>query len=385
MSDPIWPGRPYPLGATVDEHGTQFAVYARHAEAVDLCLYDPADPRREVRRVRLPDRTGHVWHCHLPGVGPGTLYGYRAYGPYEPEVGHRYNPAKLLVRIPYARAIAGEVDFRGPGLRLPAGRAGRGPAPDERDDADWVPRSVVVGDHYDWEGDAPPRTPWHRSIIYEMHVRGFTMRHPEVPPELRGTYAGLATPPVLRHLTHAGRHGGRAAAGPRVRRRSVPAGARAAQLLGLLARSATSRPSSATPAGGSRGEQVDEFQAMVKALHRAGIEVILDVVYNHTAEGNHLGPTLCFKGLDNAHLLPAVARGPPLLPWTTPAPATRSTCTQPQTLKLVMDSLRYWVERDARGRLPLRPGGHPGARPRPVRPGLALPVARCSRIRCSRG
>jgi glycogen operon protein len=341
MSDPIWPGRPYPLGATVEEHGTQFAVYARHAEAVDLCLYDPADPRREVRRVRLPDRTGHVWHCHLPGVGPGTLYGYRAYGPYEPELGHRYNPAKLL-QDPYARALAGAVDFRGPVTGYPPGGPEEDLTPDERDDADWVPRSVVVGDHYDWQGDAPPRTPWHRSIIYEMHVRGFTMRHPEVPPELRGTYAGLASPPVLRHLTTLGITAVELLPvheyvdDPFLQERGLR-NYWGYSTLGYFA------PEQRYSAGGNRGEQVNEFRAMVKALHRAGIEVILDVVYNHTAEGNHLGPTLCFKGLDNRTYYRLSSEAPRYVMDYT-GTGNSLDLTQPQTLKLVMDSLRYWVE-----------------------------------------
>jgi len=340
MSAPIWPGKPFPLGATPDGRGTQFAVYARHAEAIELCLFDPADPQREARRIRLPDRTGHVWHGYLPGVGPGTLYGYRAQGPYEPELGHRYNPAKLL-QDPYARAIAGEVDFRGPIYGYRKGAKDEDQSADDQDDAAFVPRSVVVADHYDWQGDAPPLTPWHRSIIYEAHVRGFTMRHPEVPPELRGTYAGLATAPALRHLTSLGitavellpvheyvDHPFLAARGLR--------NYWGYSTLGYFA------PEQRYAAGGARGEQVDEFRSLVKALHGAGIEVILDVVYNHTGEGNHLGPTLCLKGLDNRtyyRLSPEAPR------YNVDYTGTGNSLdlTNPQTLKLVMDSLRYWV------------------------------------------
>ncbi len=341
MSESVWPGRPFPLGATPDEHGTQFAVYARHAEAMELCLYDPGNPSREVRRVRLPDRTGHVWHGYLPGVGPGTLYGYRAYGPYEPELGHRYNPAKLL-QDPYARAISGQVDFRGPVFGYRQGGSDEDLTPDDEDDAGSVPRSVVVGDHYDWAGDTPPRTAWHRSVVYEMHVRGFTMRHPEVPPELRGTYAGLATPPAIRHLTTLGVTAVELLPvheyvdDPFLQDRGLR-NYWGYSTLGYFA------PEQRYASARGPGRQVDEFRGMVQALHRAGIEVILDVVYNHTAEGNHLGPTLSFKGLDNRTYYRLSGETPR---YTMDYTGTGNSLdlTQPQTLKLVMDSLRYWVD-----------------------------------------
>ena len=340
MPSDLWPGLPFPLGATSDSGGTQFAVYSRHAEAIDLCLFDPDRPDQEVRRVRLPERTGHVWHGYLPGVGPGTLYGYRALGAYEPEMGHRFNPAKLL-QDPYARAVAGEVDFRGPVSAYRRGSRQEDLEPDEEDDAPWVPRSVVVGDHYDWGDDRPPRTPWHRSVIYEVHVRGFTMRHPEVPPELRGTYAGLATPPTVQHLT--------------------ALGVTAVELLpvheyvddpflqnkGLRNYWGYSplcffAPEQRYASAGNRGQQVDEFRGMVKALHQAGLEVILDVVYNHTAEGNHLGPTLCLKGLDNRTYYRLSGESPRhFMDYT--GTGNSLDLTQPQVVKLVMDSLRYWV------------------------------------------
>ena len=292
----IAPGNPFPLGANFDGEGTGFAVYARHAEAVDLCLFDGASPR-EAERVRFTEKTGHVWHAYLPDVRPGTLYGYRAHGPYEPHEGLRYNPAKLLVD-PYARAIHGEVDLNGPiyGYRL--GQPDHDLVRDDADDAGSAPKCVVVDSRFDWGDDRPPRTPWRRSVIYEVHVKGFTMRHPEVPPELRGTYAGFATGPAIDHL--------------------VRLGVTAVELLPvheyvddpfLVAKGLTNywgystigyfAPEQKYASSGSRGEQVTEFREMVKALHRAGIEVILDVVYNHTAEGNHLGPTLSFRGLDN--------------------------------------------------------------------------------------
>jgi isoamylase len=336
----IWPGRPYPLGATPDADGTSFAVYARHAERVDLCLFDPADPSREVRRAALHEKTGHVFHAYLPGIRPGALYGFRAHGAYEPEAGVRFNPAKLLVD-PYARALSGEVDWKGPVFGYPVGAPEQDLARDDRDSAAAMPKGVVVADHFDWGDDRRPATPWHRSVIYEVHVKGFTARHPEVPPELRGTYLGLSSPPAIEHL--------------------VRLGITAVELLpvhefvddpflagrGLRNYWGYSTLGYFAPeqryARGTRGEQVTEFRQMVKALHAAGIEVILDVVFNHTAEGNHLGPTLSLKGLDNPTYYRLVEEAPRYYRDTTGTGNSLDT-TQPQTLKLVMDSLRYWVE-----------------------------------------
>jgi glycogen operon protein len=335
-----WPGSPSPLGASFDGEGTNFAVYARHAEGLELCIYDAKDPAREVRRVPMRERTGHVWHVYLPAVGPGTLYGYRAHGPYEPESGLRFNAAKLLVD-PYARAISGATDFDGPVFGYRRGPPEEDLALDPEDGAAAVPRSVVVGNHFDWEGDRRPQTPWHRSLLYEVHVKGFTMRHPEVPPELRGTYLGFASPPAVDHL--------------------VRLGVTAVELLPLhefvddpflQARGLTNYWGYSTLgyfapaqryARGSRGEQVTEFREMVKALHRAGIEVILDVVYNHTAEGNHLGPTLSLKGLDNPTYYRLVEESPRHY-WDATGCGNSLDTTDPWTAKLVMDSLRYWVE-----------------------------------------
>jgi isoamylase len=336
----IWPGRPSPLGATFDGEGTNFAVYARSAEALDLCLYAADDPGREVRRVRLHEKTGHVWHAYLPGIGPGTLYGYRAHGPYEPEKGLRFNPAKVLVD-PYARAISGEADLGGPIFAYRQDAPEQDLARDDRDSAAATPKSVVVGNHFEWGDDRRPGTPLHRSVIYEVHVKGFTARHPEVPPELRGTYLGLASPAALDHL--------------------VKLGVTAVELLPvheflddpfLEAKGLTNYWGYSTLgffapeqryARGSRGEQVTEFRQMVKALHAAGIEVILDVVYNHTAEGNHLGPTLSLKGLDNATYYRLVPDSPRHY-WDATGCGNSLDTTNPQTVKLVMDSLRYWVE-----------------------------------------
>ncbi|MFT3917277.1 MAG: glycogen debranching protein GlgX [Anaeromyxobacteraceae bacterium] len=342
MEEPaVWPGRPFPLGATLDAGGVNFAVFSRDAERIELCLYDPADHRRETRRVRLRERTGHVFHGYLPGVKLGTPYGYRAHGPYAPAEGLRFNPAKLLVD-PYARAISGEVDLDGPVFGYPLGGADEDLVPCERDSAPWMPRSIVCdGEAFDWGDDRPPRTPWHRSIVYEVHVKGFTQRHPGVPPELRGTYSGFASPPAIDHL--------------------VKLGVTAVELLPvheyaeepfLRGRGLTNYWGYSTLgyfapeqryARESGGQQVEEFKELVKALHRAGLEVLLDVVYNHTAEGNHLGPTLSLKGLDNRTYY-RLSPENPRFSWDVTGTGNTLDTTDPQTLKLVMDSLRYWVE-----------------------------------------
>ncbi len=338
--DRVWPGRPHPLGATFDGHGVNFAVYSRDAERVEVCLYDTDEPSRLVRSLRLPEVTGHVWHGYVPGLQTGTLYGFRAHGPWAPAEGLRFNPSKLLVD-PYARAIHGKVDWSAPVFGYPRG-APDAEAMDDRDDAAGVPRAVVVTDLFDWGGDTHPENPWHRSVIYELHVRGFTMRHPDVPPELRGTYAGLATPAAIGHLRRLG--------------------VTAVELMPvheyvddpfLLERGLTNywgystlghfAPEQRYSSLGSRGGQIADFKEMVKGLHRAGIEVIIDVVYNHTCEGNHLGPTLSLKGLQNDayyRLVPEDRR------YYLDSTGTGNSLNvpDPQTLKLVMDSLRYWRE-----------------------------------------
>jgi glycogen operon protein len=337
--DRIWPGREHPLGATPEEAGVNFAVYASAAERVEVCLFDAQDPRREVRRIPLPQVTAHVWHGLVPGLRPGALYGLRAWGPYQPKRGLRYNGNKLLVD-PYARAIVGKPDYGGGVFAYRQGEPDE--AMDERDDADAMPRCVVTDGHFDWEGDAPPRTPLLRSIIYEVHVRGFTMRNLEIPEPLRGTYAGFVSPPALRHLQ---RLGVTAVELLPVHEyvdepHLVEKGLRdywGYNTLGYFA------PEQRYAAAGVRGEQVQEFKELVKALHRAGIEVLQDVVYNHTAEGNHLGPHLSLKGLDNATYYRLVADDPGRY-WDSTGCGNSLNLPHPQTLKLVMDSLRYWVE-----------------------------------------
>jgi len=339
MGEKVWPGRPHPLGATADDEGVNFAVYSSGAERVEICIFDERDPARETRRIPLSEVTAHVWHGYVPGLAPGALYGVRAWGPYDPARGLRYNGHKLLVD-PYARALVGDADFKQP---IFAYRPGEGDdALDERDSAPGVPRAVVMGDGFDWQGDAPPAHPWHRSIIYEVHVRGFTMRHPEVPEKLRGTYAGFGHPAAVAHLQKLG--------------------VTAVELLPVHEftddASLTDKglenywgystlcffaPEQRYCSSGVRGEQVAEFKQMVRALHKAGIEVILDVVYNHTAEGSELGPTLSLKGLDTATYY-RLSPDDPRHFWDSTACGNTLNVPHPQTLKLVMDSLRYWVE-----------------------------------------
>jgi glycogen operon protein len=335
----IWPGRPYPLGATWDGAGVNFALFSERATAVELCLFDHSDGPVETR-VPLRERTDLVWHGYVPGVGPGQLYGYRVHGPYDPERGVRFNPAKLLID-PYAKAMAGAFRWDDPVFGYRVGDRAEDLARDERDSGGCVAKAVVTDPAFDWQGDRPPRIPWHRTVLYEVHVRGFTVRHPGVPAPLRGTYAGLATPASLEHLTRLG--------------------VTAVELLpvhshvdepALVQRGLTNywgynsigffAPDGRYAADAALGASVREFKAMVKALHRAGLEVILDVVYNHTAEGNHLGPTLSFRGIDN----PAYYRLDPARPrYYRDYTGCGNTLDlrQPRALQLVMDSLRYWI------------------------------------------
>ncbi|HZZ84977.1 MAG TPA: glycogen debranching protein GlgX [Anaeromyxobacteraceae bacterium] len=336
-----WPGKSYPLGARWDGEGVNFAVFSKRAEKVEVCLFDPQDPARELQRVELTEVTGFVWHGYFPGLKPGALYGLRVHGPYDPERGLRFNANKLLMD-PYARAIDGEVDFQGPVYGYRVGAPQEDLAFCDADSAPSMPRCVVLDDDdFDWSGDARPETPWHRSVIYELHVRGFTMRHPQVPPELRGTYAGLASPPAVEHL----------------RRLGVTAvellpvheyvddpflqgkGLRnywGYSTLGYFA------PEHRYSASGSRGGQVTEFKQLVKTLHQAGVEVILDVVFNHTCEGNQLGPTLSFRGLENESYYKLAAEPRFYSDFT--GTGNSLDVSNPQVLRLVMDSLRYWTD-----------------------------------------
>jgi isoamylase len=329
---PTAAGWPPPLGATPEDGGTTFAVWSG-AEAMDLCLYD--DAGRE-SRVRLTDRTQGVWHAHLPGVDAGARYGFRAHGPWDPWHGHRFNPAKLLVD-PYARAIEGHLS---PDDAVLDHVGDDDTQLDPRDSAPFVPRSVVVDAQLDWTGDRSPRVPWSDTVLYELHVRGFTMRHPDVPARQRGSYAGLAHPAVLEHLTSLG-----------VTTVELLPVHQHVPELALLRRGLTNfwgyntlgffAPHAGYSSSGSRGGQVREFAAMVRAMHDAGLEVVLDVVYNHTAEGGHSGPTLSWRGLDNLSYY-RLRHGRLYEDYT--GCGNTLDLRHPRTLAMVTDSLRYWVQ-----------------------------------------
>ena len=329
-----WPGRPSPLGATWDGEGTNVALFTQGAEAVEVCLFDEAG---QETRIPLEESTFHVWHGYLPQVGPGQRYGFRVDGPFVPASGHRFNPAKLLVD-PYARAVEGQFQLDDAVFGSVPGRDGQQL---HRDSAPYVPRSVVVHDMFPWGEDVRPRTAWADSVVYELHVKGFTAQHPDIPPDLRGTYAGLGHPAAIAHLT--------------------TLGVTAVELMPvhhfvsephLLRKGLTNywgynslayfAPHAAYSASGSRGEQVREFKAMVRSLHAAGIEVLLDVVYNHSAEGDQTGPTLSFRGIDNLSYYRTEQASRARYRDYTGCGNTLD-ARSPHVLQLIMDSLRYWV------------------------------------------
>ncbi len=328
-----WPGRPYPLGATFDGAGTNFALFSEVAERVELCLFDEAGS--ETRHV-LPETTGHVWHGYIPTVTPGQRYGYRVHGPWAPGDGQRCNPAKLLLD-PYAKAIEGTVTWHEACYPYRPGSPDRR---DDRDSAPHVPRSVVINPFFDWSEDHLPRRSLHESVIYEVHVRGFTMTHPGIPDDVRGTYAGLAHPAALQHLTDLGVTAIELMPVHQfVHDQSlVDRGLRnywGYNSIGFLA------PHNEYASTGQSGDQVGEFKAMVRSLHQAGIEVILDVVYNHTAEGNHLGPMLAFRGIDNEAYYRLTDDRRYYMDYT--GTGNSLNVRHPHVLQLIMDSLRYWV------------------------------------------
>ena len=333
----VRPGKHYPLGASWDGNGVNFALFSENATKVELCLFDPRG-RHEIERIVMPEQTDYVWHCYLPEAKPGLLYGYRVYGPYQPDQGHRFNPNKLLFD-PYARSSQGRLRWHDVHFGYKVGAKREDLSYDWRDNAVLVPKSKVIDARFDWGDDKPPAIAWNDSIIYELHVKGFTHLHPDVPETLRGTYAGLASAPVLKHLRQLG--------------------VTAVELMpvhGFLDdRTLTEKGlrnywgynsiGYFMPDGrySSTGDAVNEFKSMVKALHVAGIEVILDVVYNHTAEGNHFGPTVCFRGVDNAayyRLMPDDLR------YYRDYTGCGNTLNMmhPRVLQLIMDSLRYWVQ-----------------------------------------
>ena len=335
-----WLGFPYPLGATWLGNGVNFALFSEAASSVDLCLFDNIDARQENVRIPVTEHTDQVWHVFLPDARPGQLYGFRVSGPYEPERGLRFNSSKLLLD-PYAKAIAGEVNWADEMFGYVVGGEDEDLTQDFRDDAWGVPKSVVIDNAFDWQGDRKPGTPLHSSVIYEVHVKGFSKLWPEIPEELRGTYAGLGSAAAIDYLTKLGV----------TAVELLPVHAHIDDKV-LIDRGLKNywgyntigffAPHAAYSSSGQMGEQVSEFKSMVRSLHAAGIEVILDVVYNHTAEGNHLGPTLCFRGIDN----PAYYRlrpDDPRLYLDFTGTGNTFNLLHPRTLQLVMDSLRYWV------------------------------------------
>jgi glycogen operon protein len=335
----VWPGNPFPLGPTWDGKGTNFALFSENAERVELCLYDGQDNET---RVDMNEHTAFNWHCYIPGAGPGQRYGYRVHGAYDPANGHRFNPSKLLID-PYAKAIEGPIDWdRANALPYaPSLDDDADLEPDDEDDAAAIPKCVVIDPAFDWEDDRPPAHPWSETVIYETHVKGFTKLHADVRADLRGTYAGLASEPALEYFNQLG-----------VTAVEVLPIHHIADESFLHDRGLTNywgyssigylTPHALYAATGTHGEQVREFKGMVKALHSAGIEVILDVVYNHTAEGNHLGPMLAFKGVDNAsyyRLMPDEPRF--YMDFTGTGNSLNP--VHPSVLRLIMDSLRYFV------------------------------------------
>jgi len=331
----VWRGAPYPRGANWDGVGVNFALFSAHAEKVELCIFDPGG-RRELQRIEIREQTDEIWHCYLPEARPGLLYGYRVHGPYRPEEGHRFNASKLLLD-PYAKSIVGAPRWGDALYGYTVGSKREDLSCDRRDSAPSMPRCKVIDPAFTWGEDRRPDVPWHEMVIYEAHVRGLTARHPEVPPQLRGTYAGLACAPVIEHLKRLGVTS--------VELMPVHAIADERRLVDLGLRNYWGYNSIGYFAPESRysaSGKVNEFKTMVKALHSAGLEVILDVVYNHTAEGNHLGPTLCFRGIDNASYYR-------LQPDDRRHYADYTGCgntlnlTHARVLQMIMDSLRYWA------------------------------------------
>src|SRR6478736_983459 len=341
MKRAVYPGYLAPLGATWDGEGVNFALFAPNATAVTLCLFNSPEDAAEAEKIQLTEKTHHIWHAYLPGLQPGQLYAYRVDGPYEPQNGHRFNPNKVLID-PYAKAISGTINWHDSLFGYEVGHPDEDLSFSTTDSAPYIPKAVVIDPNFDWEGDERPKLHYHKSVIYELHVKGFTYLHPEIPEEIRGTYAALGHPATIKYLQDLG--------------------VTAVELMPihhfvndriLMERGLTNywgyntigffAPDVRYSSSGTLGEQVTEFKNMVKALHKAGIEVILDVVYNHTAEGNQMGPTLSFKGIDNAsyyRLVPEDQR------FYTDFTGTGNTLNAnlPNVLRLIMDSLRYWIE-----------------------------------------
>jgi len=334
-------GEPYPLGATWDGSGTNFALFSENAEKVELCLFDDKEGNSEIARLLLTEHTDQVWHVYIPDIGPKQRYGYRVYGPYDPEKGLRFNPAKLLLD-PYAKAIDRPIQWSETLFGYPLADTAQDLKKDERDSAQAMPKSVVIDQSFSWGNDVHPRISWHDTIVYEVHVKGSTMRHPKIPAELRGSYAGLSHPAMIDHFVSLGI--------TTIELMPVHQFVNQKHLIdkglvdywgynsiGFFA------PDCRYSSSGTIGEQVTEFKQMVKAFHAAGIEVILDVVYNHTAEGNQLGPTLCFRGIDNgAYYRLSKENLRNYVDFTGTGNTLNMQHLRP--IQLMMDSLRYWVQ-----------------------------------------
>ncbi|MFP3982160.1 MAG: glycogen debranching protein GlgX [Desulfurivibrionaceae bacterium] len=331
----IWPGQPYPLGATYDGSGTNFSIFSEIAEKVELCLFDE---KRNETRVEMPEVTGYCWHCYLPEIEPGQLYNYRVHGPWEPTDGHRCNPAKLLLD-PYAKVIAGNVEWNE--AVFPYSFKKGQEVINKEDSAPYVPLSVVSQPFFNWDGDRKLQIPWHQTTIYETHVKGFTAVHPDIPEELRGTYAGLAHPASIEYLKELGITAVELMPVHQFihDKNLVDRGLRnywGYNSIGYFA------PHNEYAYDTRPGGAAAEFKQLVKTLHQAGIEVILDVVYNHTAEGNHLGPMLCFKGIDNAYYYRLTEDLRYYMDYT--GTGNSLNMRNPHVLQLLMDSLRYWIK-----------------------------------------
>jgi isoamylase len=336
----VWPGNSYPLGATWDGKGVNFALFSEHATKVELCLFDAVDAEEATESITLRECTDQVWHAYLPEVLPGQLYGYRVHGPFEPQQGHRFNPNKMVLD-PYAKSIGRDVRWADELFGYRIGDPEADLSYDERNNAAYAPLAVVIDPAFTWGDDRPPRTPWHKTIIYEVHVKGFTQLHPDVSEKLHGTYAGLASEAAINHL--------------------LSLGITAVELMPvhhflndrhLIERGLTNywgyntlsffAPESRYAATHIPQDAVQQFKMMVAALHAAGIEVILDVVYNHTAEGSHMGPTLSLRGIDNSAYYKLSPEDPRYYMDYT-GTGNSLNVRHPRVLQLIMDSLRYWV------------------------------------------
>lgn len=339
MSIAVYPGKPYPLGASFDGEGVNFALFAEHAEGVELCLFQSTESKKESFKIKMRENLHHVWHAYIPDLKPGQLYGYRVYGPYDPKRGHRFNPNKLLLD-PYAKAISDTIVLHDSLFGYEVGHPEADASFSTQDSGPYMPKSVVIDHHFNWENDQLPNVPYHRTIIYEVQVKGFTMLHPGIPEELRGTYAGLAHPASIGYLKQLGvtaielmpvhqfvmdRH----------LREHEMTNYWGYNTIGFFA------PDVRFSSSGNLGEQVTEFKQMVKAFHLAGLEVILDVVYNHSGEGNHLGPTVCYRGIDNAGYYRLADNRRLYLDYT--GTGNTFNAMMPNVLRLIMDSLRYWI------------------------------------------